>query len=93
MLPQAFHLTIFSCNTCLLLGYQVKWLQNLDYLVVYMQSNQFSLLKKRKFLPLFLAQLTGASHDNIFKNAIIVLLIFGVGKLNPESAKLLATLA
>lgn len=39
-------------------------------------NNQFVLLKKRKFLPLFITQFLGAFNDNVFKNAIIILITF-----------------
>ena len=38
--------------------------------------NQFSLLRKRRFFPLFLTQLLGALNDNIYKNALIILLTY-----------------
>jgi acyl-[acyl-carrier-protein]-phospholipid O-acyltransferase/long-chain-fatty-acid--[acyl-carrier-protein] ligase len=53
--------------------------------------NQFALLKSRRFLPLFIAQFLGAFHDNLFKNALVVLLLYGAaGGVNP---KILTTLA
>ena len=42
-------------------------------------SSQFNLLGKKKFLPFFVTQLLGAANDNIFKQALVVLLIFKVG--------------
>src|SRR3954447_24799240 len=35
-----------------------------------------SLLQTRRFLPLFLAQALGALNDNLFKNALVVLIVF-----------------
>jgi len=35
-----------------------------------------SLLRTRRFLPLFLAQALGALNDNLFKNALVVLVVF-----------------
>lgn len=55
-------------------------------------SNQFELLSQRRFLPLFLTQFLGAFNDNIFKNALIVLLVFSVGQ-NSEQVALLTNLA
>lgn len=43
-------------------------------------AGQFSLLGQRRFLPLFLTQFFGAFNDNVFKNALIVLLVFSLGK-------------
>lgn len=42
-------------------------------------NSQFNLLGKKKFLPFFVTQLLGAANDNIFKQALVVLLIFKVG--------------
>ncbi len=42
--------------------------------------SQFLLLKERRFLPLFVTQFLGAFHDNLFKNAMIVLLLFGAAE-------------
>ncbi len=42
-----------------------------------MKPNQFLLLKSRRFLPLFVTQFLGAFHDNLFKNALVVLLLYG----------------
>ncbi len=44
-----------------------------------MTTNQFDLLRTRRFLPLFLTQSLGAFNDNLFKNAIIFLVTFGTG--------------
>ena len=41
-----------------------------------MSENQFHLLATRRFLPLFATQALGALNDNLFKNALIVLIIF-----------------
>lgn len=40
--------------------------------------NQFSLLWTRRFLPLFITQFLGAFHDNLFKNAFVVLILYGI---------------
>src|ERR1043165_1981770 len=37
---------------------------------------QFSLLKNRRFLPLLLVQFLGAFNDNVFKNALIILITY-----------------
>ncbi len=39
-------------------------------------SHQFALLGRRRFLPFFLTQFLGAFNDNVFKNALVVLLTF-----------------
>ncbi len=38
--------------------------------------NQFELLKQRRFLPFFLTQALGAFNDNLFKNALVVLVTY-----------------
>lgn len=58
-----------------------------------MKHNQFALLKDRRFLPLFVTQFLGAFHDNLFKNALAVLLLYGVGSSAAENPELLVTLA
>lgn len=39
-------------------------------------SNQFALLAERRFLPFFLTQGLGAFNDNLFKQALIALIVF-----------------
>ena len=39
-------------------------------------ESQFSLLRKRRFLPYFLTQFAGAFTDNVFKNALIIMIAF-----------------
>lgn len=39
-------------------------------------SNEFILLKERRFLPFFITQFLGAFNDNVFKNALIILIAF-----------------
>ena len=41
-----------------------------------MSDNQFSLLLQRRFGPYFLAQFLGAFNDNVFKNALLLLIAF-----------------
>ena len=43
-----------------------------------MKNSQFDLLKDIRFAPLFVTQFLGAFHDNLFKNALVVLLVYGV---------------
>lgn len=54
------------------------------------QHSQFALLKTKNFLPLFITQFMGAFNDNIFKNALIILLAFNAAILpagiSPELA-------
>jgi len=41
-------------------------------------QNQFQLLNQRRFLPFFCAQLLGAFNDNVFRNALILLITFNI---------------
>jgi acyl-[acyl-carrier-protein]-phospholipid O-acyltransferase / long-chain-fatty-acid--[acyl-carrier-protein] ligase len=52
-----------------------------------MSHNQFDLLKTRRFLPLFITQFLGAFNDNVFKNALVILITYVVAEkagLNPQ---------
>ncbi len=42
-------------------------------------DNQFTLLKQRRFLPFFLTQALGALNDNVFKNALLIMIAFKGG--------------
>jgi 1-acyl-sn-glycerol-3-phosphate acyltransferase len=42
------------------------------------QQSQFSLLEKRRFLPFFLTQFLGAFNDNVFKQALILAILFKI---------------
>ena len=57
------------------------------------QGNQFSLLKKRRFLPFFLTQSLNAFNDNVFKQALIALITFGALALNDEQRKIFTQVA
>lgn len=54
------------------------------------QNNQFQLLASRRFLPFFLTQFLGAFNDNVFKNALIVMIAF---RLAASEANALINLA
>ena len=41
-----------------------------------MKNNQFQLLREQRFLPFFLTQFLGAFNDNVFKNALVILVAF-----------------
>lgn len=54
------------------------------------QEGQTALLKQKRFLPFFLTQFLGAFNDNLYKNALMLMLAFsGVSVLGLESAPLL----
>ena len=41
-------------------------------------ATSLSLLNKRRFLPLFVTQLLGAFNDNLFKNAMVLFVVYGI---------------
>ena len=58
-----------------------------------MSQNQFSLFGTRRFLPLFLVQFLGAFNDNIFKNAMVVLIAWRLAAAAGMNAQIMITLA
>jgi MFS family permease len=48
-------------------------------------TGSFALLKQRRFLPLFITQLLGAFNDNLFKNAMVLFVVYGV--FNDEASE------
>lgn len=58
-----------------------------------MEINQISLLKTRRFLPLFATQFMGAFNDNTFKNALVILITYRLADLAGMNAQILVTLA
>src|SRR5689334_25185533 len=40
------------------------------------QKSQSTLLSQRRFLPFFLTQALGAFNDNVFKNALVILITY-----------------
>ncbi len=58
-----------------------------------MATNQLSLLQVRRFLPLFLTQFLGAFNDNIFKNALVILITYTLATSMNLNAEVLITLA
>lgn len=42
------------------------------------EHSQFGLLKEKRFLPFFLTQFFGAFNDNVFKNALVIMIAFKV---------------
>ncbi|MAU40558.1 MAG: MFS transporter [Kordiimonas sp.] len=56
-------------------------------------KNQYHLLATKRFLPLFLTQFLGAFNDNIFKNALVIMITIRLGGLTNSPAPLLITLA
>ncbi len=58
-----------------------------------METNPFSLLKTRRMLPLFITQFFGAFNDNIFKNALVALVVYQLADKIGANSKLLPALA
>ena len=53
------------------------------------EHSQFSLLTEKRFFPFFLTQFFGAFNDNVFKNALIIMIAFKV----PGNSDMLVNLA
>src|SRR3546814_11982100 len=58
-----------------------------------MADNQFSLLSQRRFLPFFLTQAFGAFNDNVFKNALVIMIAFKVAGLSSDDINFWSNLA
>ncbi len=58
-----------------------------------MSQSQFSLLRHRRFLPFFLTQALGAFNDNVFKNALIILVAFHIAGLSSAQIDFYSNLA
>lgn len=57
------------------------------------EKSQFALLGTRRFLPFFLTQFLGAFNDNVFKNALVVLLTFKITQWTTMKAEMIASIA
>ena len=55
-------------------------------------DNEFTLLRGRRFLPFFVTQFLGAFNDNVFKNALIILIAFQVAGADPGRSNFLINL-
>ena len=56
-------------------------------------SNQFGLLKERRFAPFFGVQFLGALNDNVFKQALVILLTYSTASYTTMSTDILQNLA
>lgn len=56
-------------------------------------KTQFRLLLERRFGPFFLTQLLGAFNDNVYKNALVILVTYHAAAYSSLDANLLANLA
>jgi 1-acyl-sn-glycerol-3-phosphate acyltransferase len=57
------------------------------------QPNQYQLLKQRRFAPFFWVQFLGAMNDNVFKNALLILIAFQTASLSTMDSGTLINLA
>lgn len=48
--------------------------------------NQFGLLKEQRFAPFFWTQFLGAFNDNVYKNAVLILLVFEAASFGLKGA-------
>ncbi len=58
-----------------------------------MSHGNFALLRTRRYLPLFVTQFMGALNDNIFKNALVILVTFRIAADTGIDGQLWATIA
>lgn len=58
-----------------------------------MSQSQFTLLRHRRFLPFFVTQALGAFNDNVFKNALIILVTFHIAGLSSADIDFYSNLA
>ncbi len=58
-----------------------------------MRDSQFNLLRQRRFGPFFLTQFFGAFNDNVYKNALLILIAFEVSRLGSIGTDTLINLA
>ena len=56
-------------------------------------AGQFELLTQKRFLPFFVTQFFGAFNDNVFKNALIILIAFQGAQFVDTSADLLINIS
>ena len=56
------------------------------------QPNQFDLLQQRRFGPFFSVQFLGAFNDNVYKNALVIMLTFQAASMTTLSSGLLVNL-
>lgn len=55
-------------------------------------ESEFTLMRERRFLPFFVTQFLGAFNDNVFKNALIIMIAFQVAASDPGRANFLINL-
>lgn len=55
-------------------------------------SSQFGLMRDRRFFPFFFTQFLGAFNDNLYKNALVILITFQAGRMTSLEPQLLVNL-
>ena len=58
-----------------------------------MSDRTLRILHSRRFLPLFVTQFLGAFNDNLFKNALVILILYRIAGASGLDGQLLVTLA
>ena len=58
-----------------------------------MPQSQFHLLKSRRFLPLFATQFLGAFNDNTYRQALVILVTYGMIQIGGNDPRVLITAA
>ncbi|HHO58715.1 MAG TPA: MFS transporter, partial [Thiotrichales bacterium] len=56
-------------------------------------QNEFALLAQKRFLPFFVTQFLGAFNDNVFKNALIIMIAFQGSQIASIDTNLLTNLS
>ena len=58
-----------------------------------MSESQFQLFRSRRFAALFVTQFLGAMNDNLFKNALVILVLYRVAETAGVDGRILITIA
>lgn len=58
-----------------------------------MKSTTHGLMGRRRFLPLFVTQFLGAFNDNLFKNALVIWMLFSAATASGGDGRMMVTLA
>lgn len=58
-----------------------------------MSDRTIDILKSKRFLPLFVTQFLGAFNDNLFKNALVMLILFRIAANSDTNGEILVTIA
>ena len=57
------------------------------------RHSQFTLLRERRFAPFFGVQFLGAFNDNVFKQALVIMLAYNAGSFTTLSSDVLQNVA